>query len=253
MQNNKVIIITPVTGKRTETGWRGQEWYDHRYEIFKKYTCPSMAKQTDRDFLWWLQFRPEEKHNPTTLKIRKELDNSGLNYIMTFNGINFTDDKVPERNKNLAERLSAMFKEIPLYRGNIYETMLDSDDTLHHDFVKTIKEIPYQEKGAIILKKGYIYSNKDRLANWYNPTSNQNYTIMFKSEIYYNPEKRLEYLDGLKTHEEVPEKFNCIELEDMYCSITHGLNMSTEFGHPFQGEEIYNEDIKNQIIKNYGI
>jgi len=209
--SQKQIITVPFTGKRTVEGWRGQEWYDHRYKIFTKYTLNSLKNQTDKDFFLWICFRPEEKHNPTTHKLRTELDEAKLDYLMTFDGINFTDDKVPER----------------------------------------IKQIPFKEKGAIILKEGYIYSTNDRLAKWYNPTSNQNYTIMFPNKTYYNPKKRLDYLDGLKTHEEVPEKFDCVELKDMYCSITHGNNMSTEWGHPFQREEIYNESIKNELLKNY--
>jgi hypothetical protein len=249
--SQKQIITVPFTGKRTVEGWRGQEWYDHRYKIFTKYTLNSLKNQTDKDFFLWICFRPEEKHNPTTHKLRTELDEAKLDYLMTFDGINFTDDKVPERNKDLLERLTKMYKEVPMFQGNIYETMLDSDDTLHKDFVKTIKQIPFKEKGAIILKEGYIYSTNDRLAKWYNPTSNQNYTIMFPNKTYYNPKKRLDYLDGLKTHEEVPEKFDCVELKDMYCSITHGNNMSTEWGHPFQREEIYNESIKNELLKNY--
>lgn len=251
MQSIKVILTTPFTGKRTETGWKGQEWYDHRAEIFIKYTLLSLKNQTDKNFLFWVCFRPEEKTNPTTKKILEALDKSHIDYRATFHGINFTDDKVPERNKDLPKRLDNMLMEIPKYECPIYETMLDSDDTLHKDFVKNIKEIPSEFKGAIILKEGYIYSTKDRLAKWHNPTSNQNYTIMFPKDIYYDPQKRLEYLDGLKTHEEVPVKFKCVELKDMYCSITHGQNMSTEMGHPFQGEEIFNEETKNLILKNY--
>lgn len=247
----KHIFVVPFTGKRTIEGWRGQEWYDHRCKIFTKYTLSSMANQTDQDFLLWLMFRPEEKTNPTTEKIKEALDKSGVNYVMTFHGINFTDDKVPERNKDLPKRLAVMLKEIPQYDGEITETMLDSDDTLHRDFVKTLKQIPFQNGGAVILRDGFIYSDKDRLAYWNNPISQQNYTIMFPSEIYYDPKKRLEYLKGLKTHEEVPSKFQCVELKDMYCSITHGQNMSTEWGHPFMGNEIYNESQKKQIIKNY--
>lgn len=251
MQSVKSIILTPFTGKRTETGFKGQEWYDHRAEIFIKYTLQSLKNQTDQNFLYWVCFRPEEKKNQTTNKILEALDKSKINYVATFYGINFTDDKVPKRNEDLPRRLAQMLYFIPKYECEIYETMLDSDDTLHKDFVKTLKQIPFQEKGAVILREGYIYSTKDRLAKWYNPTSNQNYTIMFPKGVYYDPDARLKYLDGLKTHEEVPVKFKCVELKDMYCSITHGKNMSTEMGHPFQGEEIYNETEKKQIIKNY--
>ena len=251
MNSIKSILICPFTGKRTESGWKGQEWYDHRADIFIRYTLSSLKQQTDKNFFLWLFFRPEEKTNPTTKKILEALDNSHIDYRATFHGINFTDDKVPQRNKDLPERLDKMLREIPKYECVIYETMLDSDDTLHKDFVKNIKEIPAEYKGAIILKEGYIYSTKDRLARWVNPISNQNYTIIFPKDIYYDSEKRLKYLDGLKTHEEVPEKFKSVELKDMYCSITHGQNMSTEWGHPFMKEEIYTEEEKNNIIKNY--
>jgi len=252
----KCIISTPFTGKRTETGFSGQKWYDWRYKIFKNYTLESLKNQTDKDFFWWLQFRPEEKHNPTTIKIRKELDKSGLNYKMTFHGINFIDDMRTEINADLEERLEKMYAELPqFHKQNIYEVMLDSDDTLHKDYVEMVKKKPLRERGACHMRQGYIYSiQDDRLAHWTTPNSNQDYLIMFPNEIYYDPKKRLEYLKGLESHEQVPQLFNSEELPaGMFCNISHGFNISSVWGHQFMGQEIYDEGIKQNILNDFSI
>ena len=251
----RVIITTPFTGKRTETGFISQEWYDHRYEIFRDYTIKSLMAQTDKDFLYWVCFRPEELHNPTTNKIKKLLDESGLDYKMTFHGINFTDDQVPERNKDLEERLTEMYKEIPHYKEDIYEVMLDSDDMLHTSYVEMVKKKEFRENGALIMNDGFIYSNRDdRLARWLTPVANQNYLIMFPNKIYYDPKKRLEYLKGLESHEQVPVLFKAEYLQPgMFCSIVHGQNMSTVWGHQFMQQEIYYETIKQNVMESFGI
>lgn len=250
----KVIFYVPFTGKRTETGFKGQEWYDWRYKIFKNYTLQSLVAQTDKNFFLWLTFRPEEKTNPTTKKIEKAVKETGIDYKMTFHGINFIDDMQPERNKDLEERYAKMIKEIPHFEEEIYEVMLDSDDMLHKDYVMEIKKKPFKERGAVNLREGYIYDPvNDRLARWTTPTCNQNYMIMFPNNVYYNAKKRLEYLKGLESHEQVPVLFNAEEMVGMFCSATHGQNMSTVWGHQFMGEEIYDENVKQGVLSYFGI
>jgi len=105
------------------------------------------------------------------------------------------------------------------------------------------------------MRDGYIYSNiQDRLAQWTTPNSNQNYMIVFPNDVYYNAKKRLKYLKGLESHEQVPILFNSTELlGGMFCSIVHGQNMSTEWGHQFMKEEIYDEVVKKNVLNYFGI
>lgn len=253
----KHIFYCCFTGKGLYQGFRGQKWYDFRADIFEKYTLKSLMNQINKDFGVWISFRPEEKDNPTTKKIREALEKSWLNYVMTFNGIMMTDDRGVEHNEDLEERLAKSLPEIERLIGNaeyVYETNLDSDDTLHKSFSEIVQKKEFKPGGALYMKNGFAYNINDRLVDWHNPESNQNYTIMFPKEFYLDANKRLMYLHGLKTHEEVPIRFDSEQLPDgLYCSIIHGTNISTVWNHPYIGKEYYYADEKEFILKEFGI
>lgn|SRR3990167_1180151 len=253
----KHIFYTPFTGKGLYGGFRGQDWYRLRTEIFEKYTLKSLMAQTSKDFLLWVSFRPEEIFNPVTKKIANAITKSKLQNIMSFNGIMMTDDKVIESNNTLKERLEAVLPNVKKAVGDadyIYETNLDSDDMVHTDFSKLVQGEKFRDKGALYCKKGFAYNIQDRLAHWLNPESNQNYTIMFPQEDYFNAEKRIDYLNNLSSHEQVPKKFDAKQMPDgMYCTVIHGTNISTIWNHPFMGEEIPYEDEKQAILKEFGV
>jgi len=247
-----LVFQTTFTGRGKFDGFRGQEWYDHRSEIFEKYTVQNLKSQTDKDFLWWLCFRPQEKENPITDKIRKVLDKSGLNYIMTFDGQIMYDDRAEERNSDLIERTEKSLKHIKVDTEYVYETHLDSDDMVHKKFVETVRAKPFKNRGALFMKDGYAYDCKDKMAKWNNPKAQQNYTIMYPRDIYLDAKARYEYQNGFKSHEDIPDKFDAEELPSgMYCSIIHGTNISTIWNHPFMGEEIYYDDEKESILKEF--
>ena len=249
----KHIFQIPFTGKTPSGDTMTQEWFDKRADIFEKYTVKSLRKQTNQDFYVWLTFRPEDAENPTTSRIIKSLE--GLRAIATFNGTMFTEDRATWHNDDLKERLGKTLPDIGVFIKSadyIYETNLDSDDMLHKDFSKNILSTMPRERGAFFCKNGYAYNTSDRLAEWNNPVSNQNYTIMFLAEHYFNAEKRLQYLNGFKSHEEVPQKFDAKEMLDgSYCTIIHGDNISTIWEHHFRGREIYSEDEKFSILNDY--
>lgn len=264
----KLIFSIPFTGKTPTSDNQSQEWYKFRAGIFEEYTLESLKNQTDKDFLIWLQFRPEDEDSLITAKIKKALKESGLEYLMTFNGAIMKEDRATWHNKDLIERAEKSLKEMARFCGGgsssivsdekyedvkyIYETNLDSDDMLHKDFVKTVKSKPFREHGALYCRDGYVYEISERLAKWYNPTANQNYTIMYPIEIYFDAKKHFKYQNGLSSHEQVPELFEAEELpKGMYCSIISGTNISTVWSHPFQKDEIYYEDEKSEILKDF--
>ena len=253
----KVIFSIPFTGKTPYSDNQTQTWYDFRAGIFEKYTLKSLENQTDKDFLIWLQFRPEEINNPTTKKIDKALKKSKLDYIMTFNGPIMKEDRATWHNQDLIERAEKSLKELePKVKefNYIYETNLDSDDMVYKDFVKVLKQEPFRERGALYQKDGFIYEISGRLAFWHNPISQQNYTIMYPVDIFLDAKKHFEYQNGLDSHEQIPEKFNAKEMpKGFYCAIIHGTNISTVWGHPFMGQEIFYEEEKESILKDFGI
>ena len=250
--NVKHVFQIPFTGKTPKGDSMTQEWFDKRASIFEKYTLPSLKKQ-GTGFYVWVTFRPEDATNPTTEKVLGLL--KGMKVIATFNGTMFTEDRAVWHNTDLGERLEKSLPSVELFLGRtdfIYETNLDSDDTIHKDFSKYILSEPPRFKGAFFCKNGYAYNTSDRLAEWNNPVSNQNYTIMFPALIYFDAEARLKYLDGFKSHEEIPEKFDAQEMPDnSYCTVIHGDNISTIWTHPFRGQEIYSEEKKFNILTDY--
>lgn len=246
---NKIILSTPFTGKTSwGDGFSGQDWYEFRAEIFKEFTIKSIIKQTDKRFLWWIQFRPEERHNPVTKEIEKALNKARISYTMTFHGPMIVEDEATWHNDDLIERVEksmVYIKPLVSFFEYIYEVNLDSDDLIHKDFVKTLREEPFRENGAMYCKDGYIWQLPDKVAKWHNPDSNQNYTIMYPNEIYLDPVKKYKYQNGLKSHEEVPKLFNAKEMKGMYCTLTHDTNVSTIWDHHFRGEEVDKKILKD--------
>lgn len=254
MANKKLIFSVCFTGKGLHNGFRGMDWYDLRADIFNDQVIASLKNQSDKDFLVWLQFRPQEKGNPITKRIEQALKKSGLEYVMTFDGIMMHDDRGVEHNIDLVKRFNKSVKKLKIKEDYIYEANLDSDDLIDMDYVKIIKSKPFKKHGALYCKKGYAYRIGGQLADWHNPISNQNYTIMYPRDIFLDGKKHFKYQNGLHTHEQIPELFDAEELPDnMYCAIIHGTNISTVWEHPFKGEEYFYDNIIKQILTNFGI
>lgn len=264
------IIYTPWTGVGLHGGYRGDDWFKHRIEIFKKYTLKSLLNQTNKNFILWLSFRPEEYENPLTLEIRDAVKSSGLPFCMTFNGLMYWDDKFTDytlktkvrnslmmlwdmwnnkewnlgfitkvwenKNKTLKERLD---NSISVLHNNlertdfVYLTRLDSDDMLRFDAVDMIQSQPLEYE-ALRFQNGYIYNVKTgQLAEWNPPTNPPFHTIIFKSEDFYDAQKHLDYYRDFKTHEDIPRVFRSKVLEDgNYCVTHHGKQISTGWDSP---------------------
>ena len=95
------IIYVPFVGVGIRP-FRGDEWYHHRIEIFKKYTLASLLNQTNRKFILWLSFIPEVRDNPLTLELEQYLKNLGVLTFMTFTGLAYWDDKF---NRGIKDKL----------------------------------------------------------------------------------------------------------------------------------------------------
>ena len=90
---NLHIIYTPFTGTGLSGGFRGNEWFKHRIEIFKNYTLKSLSNQSNKNFLYWISFRPEEKGHPLVDELYEHMKTVDLNYAFTFDGLMYHDDK----------------------------------------------------------------------------------------------------------------------------------------------------------------
>ena len=209
---NLHIIYTPFTGVGLHGGFRGDKWFKHRIEIFKNYTLKSLVNQSNRDFIHWLSFRPEEKGNVRVEELAEYLNKLKYRFIITFDGLMYHDDKFTNytlktklrnllmmlwdgwrrkqrislrqvfkytwenKNKSLSKRLERSLKSLIYEVGNDYEwvymTRIDSDDMFQRDVVELIQAQEPDYKKALVFDKGYILNLKTREVADWNPPTN---------------------------------------------------------------------------------
>jgi len=256
MWKNKVHFINTVFTGRGIEQFGGNEWYKKRIEIFKKYCLKSLLNQSNRNFIHWICFRPEEKENPQTKALAKYLDKLKYNYIFTFYGQSFWDDKTS--NIGLEEKMQKSIDDVAKYikgKEYVYFTVLDSDDMFHGDMVKTIQEEEYGYAKALTPIKGYILNDDTgQLADWNHPSCPPYYTIMFPVNIFLSAKKQLEYYYPFVSHEDIIRIFKCKRMPDnLYCCTVHSGNISTHWEHKVRGKEYFYESEKREILKGFGI
>lgn len=244
-----IIISIPFTGLGLFNGYRGDEWFKRRIELYNKYTAQSLKKQTNQDFIIWLQFRKEEKENP----LIKEIDVSHRT-VMTFGGICIWDDRKENEETGLLERLRNTLPELREVVGeeDVKLINLASDDMYSEEVIESVFNAPFAPRTALTHQNGYIYSTDDRLAEW-NPTTNPPfYTLMYLNADFLDPERHYKFLEGFHSHEDIVKVFNPVRMPDRrYCVVVHDANISTAFSHPFRQNEIYSETEKQKILTKF--
>lgn len=195
---NLHLIYIPFSGVGLHGGFRGDKWFRHRVDIFKRFTLKSLANQTSKNFAIWCSFRPEEATNPLIDELAKAIGETGLKYVFTFNGLMYHDDKFStytlktklrnllqmiwdgyntgewkspremwrytweNKNTSLLARLTASIGELTRVFSSRYEwvylTRIDSDDMFHKNVVELIQTHQPAYKKALVFDKGYMYN-----------------------------------------------------------------------------------------------
>lgn len=252
------LVYVPFTGLGLKDGFRGDEWYRYRIKIFKDYTLKSLLNQTNRNFITWISFRPQEKFNPLTWELYEYMSKlRDYPFVFTFGGLCFYDDKFKDE-ENLLKRLELTLpnlREVCEGKKWVLETLAPSDDMFHKDEMEEVQEcVPLAKKAALTHDKGFLFNQQSqRLAEW-NPTTNPPfYTLIYPKEIFLDPQKHFEYMAGFKSHEDIVRLFNCFALPDRrYCVLVHKKNISTNWWHPFRGK-VFSWREGKEILKDFGI
>lgn len=195
---NLHIIYTPWTGVGLHGGFRGNSWLSHRIEIFKNYTLKSLMAQTNKDFIHWMSWRPEERFNPHVKALSKYLDDLGYRYVFTFDGLMYHDDKFSnttlrlraknflqmvmdgfnsghfkspreiwkytfeKKNASLVKRIGYSLEVLQDLLGKdydwVYMTRIDSDDMFNVRAIELIQNQPPAPRKALSFKEGYMYN-----------------------------------------------------------------------------------------------
>jgi hypothetical protein len=265
----KHLMYIPWTGLGLFGGFRGNGWLKNRIKVFKQFVVPSLLAQTNRQFMVWCSWRPEEKDNPYVKELYKWLkDQTLLDVFFTYSGVCFYDDKY-ERTEAKSRLLEALHGCAPDLMNAIGEcdyvlmTIQPSDDCYHKNAVKAIQQV-FEETDlqAVGFKNGYIMDYTTKNVAEYNPTTNPPfYTIKFPREVFVNPLSHLNYTSlkhdvgqypkgtPLPSHEYVKD---CLKYEQIdargFLVGTHGANISTTWQIPFKGEAVDQE-----VLEDFGI
>lgn len=282
------VVLIPFTGIGLQGGFRGDVWYSKRIEIFKNYTLKSLANQTNKDFIIWCTFRPQEITNPLTAEIRRAILDVGLQCVFTYNGPPFHDDKFGgslwDKTKNAARVVRSCYRNKTMKDliPNIFEIFQDKNSTLPQRLQRSLDALkPHLKEGVLLtridsddmfeatalekiqasvwsrvcMSKGYIYNvDTEQLAE-YNPKTNPPfYSLFFRPDQFFDATKHIKHYRGFKSHEDI----TCEDtLEDrLYCVTVRNdpkTHISTTFDHPYRGELIGDILEKQRILSSFGL
>lgn len=142
------IIMVPMTGVGVNRGFKSDEWFKYRIELFKKYTLKSLSKQSVQNFIVWLTFRPEEENHPYIKDLIDTINEYKVPTIITFHGLMYADDKFASGTRILIENMGRVlrqcyrdgtwFKSIPLMFELIFN---NKNKTLLYRLERALSEL----------------------------------------------------------------------------------------------------------------
>lgn len=255
------LIYIPFSGVGVADMNRKPNWLFDRMDAFFEYTLNSLTNQTNKTFTLWMSFAPGDKYSKEVELIQSVLKYRGINYIMTFDGLMYWDDKFSHKpmeivknaarvirqahrtkqwhnihktlagllvNKNdtLLDRLTKSLDLIKVYLHDVdwvYLTRLDSDDMLRSNVVADIQASPRDTKRAYTMDRGYMYNARTKELAHYAPKTNPPFhTIVFPGAAFFNPVKHIQYYGTFKSHEDIPRVFSAVRLVGQnYCVVIH--------------------------------
>lgn len=249
---SKFLVYVPFTGLGLYDGFRGNKWLQNRIAVFKRFVLENLSKQTDQDFILWISWRPEERDNKYVRELEEYIKGK-FNYVFTYSGVCFWDDKYPDDEARL-RLANALHKAIPDLVDKLdceYVDMLiqPSDDIYRLDTIENMK-LELQNTQAIGHKRGYMmdYTTKNMVE--YNPKTNPPFfAIRFPRDKFIDPSKHIKYTGPYKSHEYVPDFLTMKIWEHRGFIVgTHENNISTTFDHPYGGAKVDPE-----VLKDFGI
>lgn len=266
------LAWTPFTGLGAYGGFRGNRWLRNRIKIFKQFVIPSMMNQTDRDFVHWVAWRPEERNNPYVKQLEIYMKSlPDYPFVFTYGGLCFWDDKYDDATARVRLTM-ALHKTLPVLGDVISENddevqvlLVPSDDIYEknvvRDFKEKFKEFP--ECQAIGFRRGYICNYNTLEILQYDPNTNPPFfCARFPREVFLDVYKHLEYISmkndegkykkgtPYPSHEYIPNAFlhMILAFDRGFMVGTHGENISTHFNHPFGGRRM-----EATVLNDFGI
>ncbi len=256
------LIWTPFTGLGLYGGFRGNRWLRNRIKVFKQFVISSLQSQTDRDFIHWIAWRPEERFNKHVIELGEYLESIRYPYVFTFGGLCMWDDKFPdeEAREKLAMALHRTLPELMNKLGvhaecdEVQVLLVPSDDIYDRNTIRDMRNhfAEFPDIQAIGYTKGYLCNYNTGKLLEYNPTTNPPFfAVRFPRDVFFNEQSHMRYISTktdegkypagtpYPSHEWIPNAFKMHFFDRRGFLVgTHGENISTHFNHPFGGRQI---------------
>lgn len=255
------LAYTPFTGLGLYNGFRGNRWLRNRIKIFKQFVIPSLQNQSDRNFIHWVSWRPEERNNPYVIELAEYMNLlPNYQFVFTFSGLCFWDDKYKDDvawDRLVTSLQGAMpdLFEVVNTSDEVVMLIQPSDDLYQRSVVQRIKDTLASDKtlGAVSYIAGYHCNYLTKEVREYNPTTNPPFfAIRFPREIFVDPVAHMKYTGPYKSHEYIGDKLKLWHLYDRGFMVgSHTENISTHFNHPFTGRDVIKDN--EDILDSFGI
>jgi hypothetical protein len=266
MPKIKHLIYIPFTGLGLYNGFRGNRWLKNRIKIFQQFVIPSLKAQTNQNFSLWISWRREEKNNPIVKSFILWLEEH-YQTVHTFAGVCFYDDKYEDKvaKERLVTSVHGSMGSLLDVIGEcdyVLMTLQPSDDCYHRTAFDGIQKSFVNDLECVGFKKGYICNYLTKELAEYNPNTNPPFvTIKFPREVFIDPLKHVNFtalkMDVGKykaktpcpSHEYYPFclKYGAIDFRGFLVGV-HSENISTTFVHPFKGDSV-----EKEVLKDFGI
>jgi len=271
----KHIFYTPFTGLGLHNGYRGDTWLKNRIEVFRQFVIPSLIHQSNREFVLWVSFRPEEEGNPLVMDLQGALEGMrNLPFVLTYGGLCFEDDKYdrPESLERLEANLTRSLPELQEVLGeedDVILTLQPSDDMYLSHTVQAIQDEAEKFDNApmsIGYRKGYILNmntlelaeyakhgaKTDQESTYQTDTIPPFFSVVYPRDVFLDPKAHMEWA-AYRSHEYIAEETDYHTLPGRGFIVgTHGENISTTWHHRYRGRMIEGSE-KNRIMLQAGL
>lgn len=258
------FMYVPFTGLGLHNGYRGDQWLKNRIEVFKKFVLPSLLHQSNRKYILWISWRPEEEGNHHVLDLYSTLSSlRNFPFVFTYGGVCFEDDKYdrPESLKRLQKALTINLPELQPFLGTsdrVLMTIQPSDDMYLSHVVEDIQK--ESDKDEVNIPRSYGYRNGYilncstlELAHYNIETIPPFFTILFPRSVFLDPEAHMKWTGPYRSHEYISDHTTYHEMEgEGFIVGTHGENISTTWQRVYRGEHVGEEE-KERIFSQAGL
>jgi len=112
------VIYIPFRDVGINDSFKDAEWLCDRIEIFKDFTLKSLLNQSDRDFILWMSFRPEDYGDIQVELLDRYLTKCGMKHVFTYHGLMYWDDKFGGNLFETAKNFARIFRRC--YRNHTW-------------------------------------------------------------------------------------------------------------------------------------